>query len=1044
MVKKKNGNRDLGGDDLNFDDLNDLEGDSGMNFGDDLDPSSRKPSVRDTAKELGKEAGKGFFDSLARKSAEKALPDSYKDNMYAAMDYADFAKETVETSKTKINKSLYKLGKEVKKIIPFQSKMLEGFLAKYETDFEEFRQQNQDDQRNAGITSDLSAMFDKQLDIQKGLEARRSAEDQVDKKQRMAVDKINVDILTSIDSHVATQSAFTLQITKEYYRKSLELQYKTYFIQADMLKDMRDYYKGFSKQFEDIAHNTAMPDYVKLHKTEAVQQMMRDQFMQSAYKQMFSNSDYVKNIKQKMARLVSDKISSITEGIDSATDALSGINQAGEMGGGSGGIIGGILSGMGGGILGEKAAKYIPQKHLDKIRNNKGVKTGGNLLDMLANSPRTLFASLRNKTSKGAEEYQDESSPLRWMASKLFGGANELLGVTDPGIKNYGVKKSNILDHNKPAIFDNKVHRSISETIPMYLAKILHENSNLRAMYRTVNIEKLGSYKDSEELVYDYEGRKLSTKSEFRMAMEKSVFKDTNKSGKKVEAVAGSIGALAMDSSEKAGEKDDVKFLKSKNAQKSFANFMAAAGGKLKPEDYNYENLITNYDKNPDLAAMVKNNPTLAKYLEILQKNDLSRKHTNLNEKVLDTKRVYPTLGVIELFKGTSRVANAKTLNNPKGDIANKIAEGFTRFISMTNSVVTLDNIMTGEAFRMMTEKDLDLCKVNIQIFIGQCKAIKATNDYLRETSFEVLLGVMNESLLNNFEIDPEVFQKLYDYSPVLQEDGRLGVLNMIEGKLGKEDENMDFADTGTIKQLARTKTGSIKGLALNQSKSSIIEQIENSSFYKELNKFTNIASELKTNLGNAESSKEVGTVVKKMFTDVIKQSQESGKKFYAAAEKEFTEGFDKVNKAIEGITEKTAPKVKETMLSTVNKMQAKVELLIRTEEESLKAMESQLEEIKKTLEENIDDPKTLGNSKDSLSRSLDAKKIEIKILKKFKGNVQATANRINSIDTSKGVNIGDLLKSAFNALKELKKEAEDTLAMYEAEAQATAEAVNA
>ena len=176
--------------------------------------------------------------------------------------------------------------------------MLEGFLAKYETDFEEFRQQSQDEQRNASVASELSSMFDKQLEVQKGLEAKRSAEEQVDKKQRLAVDKISIDVLSSIDSHVATQSAFTLQISKEYYRKSLELQYKTYFIQADMLKDMRDYYKGFSKQFEDIAHNTAMPDFVKLHKKEAVQQMMRDQLMQSTYKQLFSNSDYVKNVKQ--------------------------------------------------------------------------------------------------------------------------------------------------------------------------------------------------------------------------------------------------------------------------------------------------------------------------------------------------------------------------------------------------------------------------------------------------------------------------------------------------------------------------------------------------------------------------------------------------------------------------------------------------------------------------------------------------------------------------------------------------------------------------
>lgn len=1043
-MKKKSDNKDLDNDDLNFDDLEGLEGDSGMDFGDDLDTSSRKPSVRDTAKELGKEAGKGFFDSMARKTAEKALPDSYKDNMYAALDYADFAKETFDTNKNKINKSLYKLGKEVKKIIPFQSKMLEGFLAKYETDFEEFKQQSQDEQRNASVASELSSMFDKQLEVQKGLEAKRSAEEQVDKKQRLAVDKISIDVLSSIDSHVATQSAFTLQISKEYYRKSLELQYKTYFIQADMLKDMRDYYKGFSKQFEDIAHNTAMPDFVKLHKTEAVQQMMRDQLMQSTYKQLFSNSDYVKNVKQKMANLVSEKVSSLTEGLDNATDALSGINQAGEFSGGGMSVLGSILSGMGGGILGEKAAGKIPKEYLEKVKGNRQVQIGGKVLDQLANSPRTFFASMRKKTEQGVEDYQDESSPLRWMASKLFGGANELLGVTGPDLKNYGVKKSSILDHNKPAVFDNKVHRSITEVIPLYLAKILAANTNFMNMYKSVNWQHLYEHQDEEEQVYNYESRELTTKSKFREAMQASVFKDVNKTGKKVQTVAEDIGGLALNAAEKAGDKDDVKFLKNKKSQKSFNEFMAIASDKFKAEDFNYENIVNNYDKNPDLADMVKKNPTLARYIEILQKNELSRKHTNLNEKVLDTKRDYPTLGVIELFKGVSKLVSSDAKNTPDGDVANKLAEGFTRYITMTNSMITLETIVNSQCFRMMTKADIEYCKTNIQIFVGQCKSIKASTDFLVESSFNVLLGLMNESLLNNFNIDPAVFQKLYDYSPVLQEDGKLGLRNLVQGKLGKEDENMDFVDPSVLKEISRIDSGTIKGMSRAQAKASVMEKIESSGFYQELLKFTDIGTELKTDLANANTGKEIGGAVRKMFKNVVKQSQESGKKFYSAAEKEFTEGLNKVNKAIESVSEKTAPKVKEQMLSTVNKILSRVEVLIRTEEESLKVMEAQLEEIKKTLEENIEDPKTLGTSKISLMASLEGKKVEIKTLKKFKGNLQAAANRINNIDTSQGVNVGDLLKSAFTTLQALKKEAEDTLAVFEAESKAQAEAATA
>jgi len=1021
-----------------FEDLGDLESD--IDFGGDLDTSSRKTSVRDIAADLSKDAGKGFFTTLARKGAEKALPESYTENQYAAIDYADFTKETIDTNKTKIDRSIYKLGKEIKKIIPFQSSILENFLAKYEADFEEFKQQSVDQQREASVASELGSLFDKQLDIQKAFESKRSAEDEVESKQRMATDKLNMDVLTSIDSHVGTQSAFTLQISKEYYRKSLELQYKTYFIQADMLKDMRDYYKGFSKQFEDIALNTSLPDFVKLNTVEAMKHTMREQFTQNAYKQVFSNSEYVANVKKKLAGLISNKVGSITEGADNLTEALSGVNQAGEFGGGGGKVLGSVLSGLGGSTLGGKIAKRIPERYLEKVKNNKTIQTGGNLLSMLANSPRTLFASLRNRTAKGKEDYQDNSGILRTIIGKLYGGADELLSVTDPGIKQFGVSKASILDHSKPALFDNKVHRSISEVIPMYLAKILSENTNLREMYRTVNSKKLGSFKAKEELVYDYESRNLTTHSAFRLATEKSVLKDVNRSGKKITDVASSISHLGVASAEKAGDKDDADFLKSKAGKKSFSEFMTAASEKLTPEEYNYENLISNYDKNPTLRDMVGKNEVLAKYLAILQKNDLSKKHVNLNEKVLDTRRIYPTLGIIELFKGTSKIVGSKTLNNPSGEVANKIAEGLSRYISISNSVVTMDTIINGQCFKMMTEKDLDLSLTNIKIFIGQCKSINAASDYLMESSFEVLLGVMNESLLNNFEVDPAVFQKLYDYSPILHEDGKLTTRNLVEGKLGREDEDKEFASDSTIKSLSRVRGGSLKQLAQDKAKTTIVEQIENSGFYKELTKFTDIATEFSTNLGKAEGIKEISASVRKMFGDVVKQSQESGKKFYVAAEKEFTDGLSKVNSAIENISEKSAPEVKNLMLSTVTKTHAKIELLIKTEEESLRVMESQLTEISKTLEGNIDDPSLLGKSKLSLRASLNAKKIEIKLLKKFKGNLQAAVNRISNIDP-KGVNVGDLLKSAFETLNALKTEAKETLDMFEEEAKAQADA---
>lgn len=1036
-MKKKSGNKDLDNE-LDFSDLDDLEADGGMDFGgvDDIDMSERKPSAREIGAEMAKEAGKGFLDSVARKSAEKALPESYKDNYYAAVDYADFAKETFQSGKSKINKSLYNLGKEVKNILPFQSKMLDSFLEKYETDFDAFKSQTEEQIREGNIQSNLSSIFDKQLEVTKAIEAKKSAEDQADRKQQLAINKVNLEVFTSIDSNVANQTAFTLQVSKEYYRKSLELQYKSYFVQADMLKDMRDYYKGFSKQLEDISLNTSLPDFVKLHKSESVKQIIRDQFINNTYKQLFSNSEYVQNVKKKITSMINDKISGLTDNIDNITEAMSGINQAGEMGGGSGRVLGGIMSGMGGGILGEKLADKISPKIKDKIKDNKYINAGGNYLNMLANSPRTLFATLRGKTQEAKDNYSDEATPLRYLTSKLLGGADELLSATDPNMQKFEVKKKSILDHNKPAIFDNKVHRSITEVIPMYLAKILSENTNLRMMYKSVNLGKLKNFKDSDDQVYDYENRKLTTKEAFKASIEKSVFKDTGKESKKISAAADSINSLALSSVDKSKDKEAYKTLSNKNAQKSFQDFMSIASSKIKPEDFNYDNIVTNIDKDPGLKELVSKNPNLEKYITTLQSLNLSDKHKNLNEKVKDSKRVYPTLGVIELFKGASRLVNSKALNLVKGEAANLISKTLATYIHRRKKAITLDIISKGECFMFMSEKDAEVILPYLEIFIPQCRVIQAEEDMVKTSEIGTLISMVNESLFKTFEFNPDTFQALYDYSPDLQEDGELGMTNLIEGKMGKDDKNQTFVDPSVIKNIAKKGNKGVKKALEARTKISVVDQIQSSAFGQHLNKFTAIGSAFQKEVTEADGVGGISKAVKNMVSAVAKQSQESAKEAYQAANKSLTDSYNKMNKMFEDKSPGIQLKIKNKMLETADKYINDVEALIRKEEEARRQEEENINNISNQMQDQLNDP----NLQQSLSRTqrlvIQAKEKEIKLLKKFKGNLQANRNRIANIGTD-AISIEEFRKQSWGIFTSFIKEAKETLAEFEAQTEA-------
>ena len=369
MTKRKSGKGEMD-DDYDFDDLGDLE--EGLDLGDMEDiTNDREPSVLSVSKELSKEAGKGFLDGLIKETARKSLPTEYDTYSADVLDYANLGSEMFSSSKSRIEKSMFKLGNEVKKILPFQSKMLNNFLEKYKEENVRSQEASEEAMRDAGIQSNLSSIFDKQLEIQGAIEARKEAKEQVKTKHDLVTTKLQANILSNIDKNTAQQTAFTLQISKEYFRRSLELQFKSYFVQADMLKTMKDYYKGFSVQFDNIVKNTGLPEFVKLTNTERLTEIARDKVTEGVYKRLFTESGYIDTVKKKALSYVNNKVDEKLQGIDAITDQLEMMGSAADGPGGMARLLGSVFSGMGGSVLGEKVANKISPKIKDKIKDNK-------------------------------------------------------------------------------------------------------------------------------------------------------------------------------------------------------------------------------------------------------------------------------------------------------------------------------------------------------------------------------------------------------------------------------------------------------------------------------------------------------------------------------------------------------------------------------------------------------------------------------------------------------------------------------------------------
>lgn len=1004
MAKKKSKDNDVDNE-LNFDDLDDIGGDT--NFGDleDIDAESRNPSKAGVAKELASEAGKGFFDGLIKQTAKKSLPDEYTSNYHELMDYADFAKETFDTNKTKVNKSVYKLGKEVKKVLPFQIKILDRYLEKFEADHEEQRQQSEDEMREGSINANLTSIFDKQLEITKAIEAKRDADDTVEAKERISTTKMNIDILTNIDANMSNMSAFTLQISKEFYRKSLELQFKSYFVQADMLKTMREHYKGFSLQFDNIVKNTGLPEFVKLNNTERLSEIIRTQMVQNTYKNLFSNSEYIKNVKGRVGKLIGDKVSSVTDGIDNVTDQLSMVNSASE-GGSAGTLLAGIGSGMLGSTLGEKLGDKISPKLKDKVKNNKGINAGANYLSLLANSPSTLFSVLRDKVGKKQGEYADESDPMRMMASKMYGGLNEILGVTDPGKQEYKVSTSSVLNHNKPAIFDNKVHRSISEIIPMYLAKILKESTDLRQAYSHVNAGKLkGGPSGSNELMYDYEGRKMVTQDELRANVEKTVLEGTS-SKNKLNSTTNTIlsGSLNQLNKDKTANKDAIKLIHNKKSEKLLNDYLHRAS-KDDSIKFDYKTLIEDYSKNDKLKGMVESDPKLKALLETIKKAKVDRKQTNLDNKMSDVKRQYPITGVKQLFSDTSMLAGKKMRNVLKDEPAMVIAKAFTMFITNVGRDINIENVVSGECFKYVASKEFDTIKKHVTIFINEARTVKNEGDIVKESSFAVLLGMVNRSLKDNFELDPAVFQTLYEYNPALGEKGNLGVENLVERKLF-QNKDTEFVSIEDIRSSVKVPKEKIDEARTENVKNSLLESI------------TRVTSNFKQEITDAGSNPFALARV------VIKNAKEATNSIRAASEKAYntaTSKIDGLKETLGKLTDDTIDAALDKLVKQFDEAALSIDEMIKKESEARDEELKTLDEAKMKLTELMNDPAALRDIEKSIARVTKFYDGSIKAMNKLRDTLRNQKNNMVQLKSS-GVN------NRLELVKRIRNEIEATL----------------
>ncbi|MBE0438352.1 MAG: transglycosylase SLT domain-containing protein [Gammaproteobacteria bacterium] len=456
----------------NLDDLDDLDFDfDDLDLGIDPPADDRSPVkrvsagfVKGAAEELGNTG------DLSRK-LKKVLPEEYTSSIDLVDDAINTGKslyDTVAKETSEGIKSIKSLGRRVSG--KYGGKLPKGIREKLDkvlaAEEDGYKSPSPDDIRNTEITNNLATIFELQAQqsMQEGDERRtETALNQAIGEKRH---KTELSALRSIAQSVKKQVVYQDQITARYQRKSLELQYRQLFATKDIIAITEKTSVDTKEALSSIVKNTSLPEYRKIELTEAASQSMRDKLLgtvQGKIQEHFRG--FFGRARENLTNKVKDKARSIGDTMTSFSGMADQMMDIGEMAGGmvdpyeSGGSMAGSL-GVNAGL--DKISPNIR----NLLNKNEGIaKWGNKLTTAVGNAPRAMNEWAR----------QDHGTGIIGSAKNFLA---ESLGTArlDPNIQG-----ENIMDSDKPAIYDKLTRRSIVEIIPGYLSRIHQELQSVRS-----------------------------------------------------------------------------------------------------------------------------------------------------------------------------------------------------------------------------------------------------------------------------------------------------------------------------------------------------------------------------------------------------------------------------------------------------------------------------------------------------------------------------------------------------------------------------------
>ncbi|MNL92441.1 hypothetical protein D3C81_21960 [compost metagenome] len=284
-----------------------------------------------------------------------------------------------------------------------------------------------------------------------GADEERANKDAADKLEDKALDQVRfkstVQVLTAINRSMARMVGYQDKITAKYQQKMLELNYRQFATQKQLLDVMAEASQKQAQVLEAIRHNTALPEAVKIRGSEMFKQMARERLLGKGLNTISNwSQNYTKQIMDNIGGMVQGaidplaQVQGMTEGMDIDKHELAGRAIGAQIGG--------------------TVRDYASMHVAPHLYANKHIAKGGEKL-------RKTFSGLPQKVNEYAQT-ETKGTGFKSVMTQMFKSFLPQFSLDSrPG-------GESVLGLDEVGTFDKIARRSLIEIIPGYLSEIAH------------------------------------------------------------------------------------------------------------------------------------------------------------------------------------------------------------------------------------------------------------------------------------------------------------------------------------------------------------------------------------------------------------------------------------------------------------------------------------------------------------------------------------------------------------------------------------------